>query len=108
MEQQLLLLYYCRSCTDLLVLSLPTPQVARANFNEDPYVQDFGISIDQKMVTVTGRILPPPLLQYGGKIGKQVRCVPIANVLYTIVSNMEQHYLSLIPRPSCVRLELYT
>lgn len=90
MEQQLLLVYYCigpalidlhwpaLTCTDLLVLSLPTPQVARANFNEDPYVQDFGISIDQKMVTVTGRILPPPLLQYGGKIGKQVRCVPIA------------------------------
>ena len=82
-ERQLLLIHYCTcrsfgSCTDLLVLSLPPPQVARANFNEDPYVQDFGISIDQKMVTVTGRILPPPLLQYGGKVGKHVRCVPIA------------------------------
>ena len=43
-------------------------QVVRANFNEDPYIQDFGISVDQKMVTVTGRILPPPLLQYGGKV----------------------------------------
>ena len=72
--------YVSDTCTDLLVLSLPIPQVARANFNEDPYVQDFGISIDQKMVTVTGRILPPPLLQYGGKVGKQVWCVPIANV----------------------------
>ena len=75
-EWQLLLIHYCRSfesCTDLLVSSLLPPQVARANFNEDPYVQDFGISIDQKMVTVTGRILPPPLLQYGGKVGKHVR-----------------------------------
>lgn len=43
-------------------------QVARANFNEDPYVRDFGISIDTKMVNVNGRILPPPLLQYGGKV----------------------------------------
>lgn len=43
-------------------------QVARANFNADPYVQDFGISVDTKMVTVTGRVLPPPKLQYGGKV----------------------------------------
>ncbi|XP_064383428.1 protein argonaute-2-like [Halichondria panicea] len=41
--------------------------VARANFNDDPYVRDFGISVEQKMVNVNGRILPPPLLQYGGK-----------------------------------------
>lgn len=46
--------------------------VARANFNEDPYVRDFSISVDQKMVTVTGRILPPPLLQYGGKAGGMI------------------------------------
>ena len=43
-------------------------QVARANFNEDPYVRDFGVSIETKMVNVSGRILPPPLLQYGGKV----------------------------------------
>jgi eukaryotic translation initiation factor 2C len=43
-------------------------QVARANFNEDPYVKDFGLSIETKMVNVSGRILPPPLLQYGGKV----------------------------------------
>ena len=46
-----------------------TLQVARANFNDDPYVRDFGISVEQKMVNVNGRILPPPLLQYGGKVG---------------------------------------
>ena len=43
-------------------------QVASAKFNADPYVQDFGISVDQKMVMVTGRVLPPPKLQYGGKV----------------------------------------
>ena len=32
-------------------------------------MRDFGLSIDPKMVTVSGRILPPPLLQYGGKVG---------------------------------------
>ena len=54
---------YCQ-----IMSTLSTTQVARANFNEDPYVRDFGLSIDPKMVTVTGRILPPPLLQYGGKV----------------------------------------
>ena len=39
-------------------------------------MQEFGISVDQKMVTVTGRILPPPLLQYGGKV-----CVPVVPYL---------------------------
>jgi eukaryotic translation initiation factor 2C len=50
--------------------------VVRADFNEDPFVRDFGISIDQKMVTVTGRILPPPLLQYGGKIQARIQAQP--------------------------------
>ena len=59
-------LQYMECCS---ILSLPVfVQVARADFNADPYVRDFGISVDQKMVTVTGRILPPPLLQYGGKV----------------------------------------
>ena len=71
--------YLCRLIVLMLWLSLSlshthtlththTTQVARANFNEDPYVRDFGLSVDPKMVTVTGRILPPPLLQYGGKV----------------------------------------
>ena len=59
------------------VFSLSSSQVARANFNEDPYVRDFGLSIDPNMVTVTGRILPPPLLQYGGKIH-----VSVCTVIY--------------------------
>ena len=54
-------------CVDDLYYYISS-QVVRADFNEDPFVRDFGISIDQKMVTVSGRILPPPLLQYGGKV----------------------------------------
>ena len=64
---------YCTTYLVLLMFNLSIYlQVARANFNDDPYVRDFGISVDQKMVTVTGRILPPPLLQYGGKVGGEV------------------------------------
>ena len=43
-------------------------QMLQADFNNDPFVQDFGISVDENMVTVEGRVLPPPKLQYGGKI----------------------------------------
>ena len=57
-----------RSKEDWDIIFIIYSQVARANFNADPYVQDFGISVDTKMVTVTGRVLPPPKLQYGGKV----------------------------------------
>ncbi len=61
-------------------------QVSRANFNEDPYVRDFGIGIDTKMVNVTGRILPPPLLQYGGKVKVCVCVCGETNVLFQFLS----------------------
>lgn len=59
----------------LLILLTFTDQVARASFNSDPYIQDFGISVDTKMVTVTGRVLPPPKLQYGGKVIMNIRLI---------------------------------
>lgn len=40
--------------------------IEKANFNEDPFVREFNISVDSKMVMITGRVLPPPKLQYGG------------------------------------------
>ena len=39
-----------------------------ADFNTDPYVQEFGLNIEQKMMDVRGRVLPPPRLQYGGRV----------------------------------------
>lgn len=48
----------------------------QADFNNDPFVQDFGISVDENMVTVEGRVLPPPKLQYGGKINGRVQALP--------------------------------
>ncbi|GFQ68100.1 protein argonaute-2 [Trichonephila clavata] len=46
-------------------------QVRRANFNDDPYVHEFGLSISNTMMEVRGRILPPPKLQYGGRTKQQ-------------------------------------
>ena len=44
-------------------------QVRKADFNNDQYVGDFGISISDKMVELKGRILQAPKLQYGGRVG---------------------------------------
>lgn len=40
--------------------------VQKADFNNDPYVKEFGLSISHSMVEVKGRVLAPPKLQYGG------------------------------------------
>ncbi|KZC11542.1 Protein argonaute-2, partial [Dufourea novaeangliae] len=42
--------------------------VKRADFNNDSYVQEFGLTISNSMVEVRGRILVPPKLQYGGRV----------------------------------------
>jgi hypothetical protein len=42
--------------------------VRRADFNNDPYVQEFGLTISNNMMEVRGRVLPPPKLQYGGRV----------------------------------------
>ncbi|KAL4218512.1 argonaute 1 [Mactra antiquata] len=45
--------------------------VRKANFNSDPYLQTFGISILPQMVDVHGRVLNPPKIQYGGRTKAQ-------------------------------------
>lgn len=45
--------------------------VRKADFNKDPYVQEFGLSIAHTMMEVRGRVLPPPKLQYGGRTRQQ-------------------------------------
>lgn len=45
--------------------------VRKANFNSDPYLQTFGISIIPTMVDVNGRVLNPPKIQYGGRTKAQ-------------------------------------
>ena len=44
-------------------------QVRKADFKNDPYAIDFGISISDNMVELSGRVLEAPKLQYGGRVG---------------------------------------
>lgn len=45
-------------------------QVYKADFNNDPYLQTFGVTVQYEMTDVKGRILTPPKLQYGGRVGQ--------------------------------------
>ena len=47
-------------------------KVHKANFNNDQYVRQFGLSISNEMVTIEGRVLPAPKIQYGGKVRNRV------------------------------------
>lgn len=53
----------------VLIIYFAYYQVMKANFNSDPYLQAFGITVSSHMVDVQGRILPVPKLQYGGRVG---------------------------------------
>lgn len=55
----------------------------RADFNNDAYVQEFGLTISNSMMEVRGRVLPPPKLQYGGRVSSISGQVSI-NAFYTI------------------------
>ncbi|XP_052085897.1 protein argonaute-2-like isoform X2 [Mytilus californianus] len=45
--------------------------VQKADFNKDPYLQTFGISVSYQMTEVRGRVLPPPRIEYGGRSKSQ-------------------------------------
>uniref|UniRef100_A0A6A7FRX8 Protein argonaute-1 n=1 Tax=Hirondellea gigas TaxID=1518452 RepID=A0A6A7FRX8_9CRUS len=45
--------------------------VRKADFNNDPYMKEFGLTISTAMMEVRGRVLPPPRLQYGGRTRQQ-------------------------------------
>ena len=40
-----------------------------ASFNTDPYVGEFGIMVKDEMTDVTGWVLQPPSILYGGRVG---------------------------------------
>lgn len=54
------------------LLSCSACQVSKADFNNDPYLRTFDISVDTQMTEVKGRVLPVPRLQYGGRVGIHV------------------------------------
>ncbi|CAH1772409.1 unnamed protein product [Owenia fusiformis] len=45
--------------------------VRKADFNSDPHLQLFGVSVSNRMVEVQGRVIPPPKLLYGGRTKAQ-------------------------------------
>lgn len=55
--------------------------VRRADFNNDAYVQEFGLTISNSMMEVRGRVLPPPKLQYGGRAANMAGHVSYKKVL---------------------------
>ena len=45
--------------------------IKKADFNNDPFVQEFGFNISHSLMEVRGRVLVPPKLQYGGRTRQQ-------------------------------------
>ncbi|CAB1333518.1 unnamed protein product, partial [Coregonus sp. 'balchen'] len=59
---------------------LPCLQVRSANYEADPFVQEFQFKVRDEMAHVTGRVLPAPMLQYGGRFhtGVEIKMWAIA------------------------------
>lgn len=47
-----------------------------ANYEADPFVQEFQFKVRDEMAHVTGRVLPAPMLQYGGRVSTEHFMVP--------------------------------
>lgn len=47
-----------------------------ANYEADPFVQEFQFKVRDEMAHVTGRVLPAPMLQYGGRVSTEPFMVP--------------------------------
>ncbi|KRZ00480.1 Protein argonaute-1, partial [Trichinella zimbabwensis] len=43
--------------------------VQKSNFNSDPFLKSFGVQIKPEPIMVSGRVLPPPRLEYGKENG---------------------------------------
>lgn len=66
--------------------------VRKADFNNDPYLQTFGIQVAPLMVEVTGRVLPPPKLLYGGRVSRAVCFVCLPSVPAQSFPLRQLHY----------------
>lgn len=75
--------------------------VRRADFNNDSYVQEFGLTISNTMVEVKGRILAPPKLQYGGRVSS------LSGQVRNFQHNQSGLGKSHICRGSCIILRNY-
>ena len=43
-------------------------KVRRADFPNDHFLQTFGVTVDNQMTEVQGRVLCAPKIQYGGRV----------------------------------------
>lgn len=74
--------------------------VRRADFNNDAYVQEFGLTISNSMMEVRGRVLPPPKLQYGGRVSSisgqvSIYCKPMGWLEHTFAETNNKHIKNL-------------
>ena len=58
----------------------------KANFSNDKHCQEFGITVQQQMVSVTGRVLPPPKLVFGGRVSEEYILGYPSVYLFSVVS----------------------
>ncbi|KRY44402.1 Protein argonaute-1, partial [Trichinella britovi] len=51
--------------------------IKKSNFSSDPFLKSFGVQIKAEPMNVSGRVLPPPRLEYGkGNGGRQIILTP--------------------------------
>ncbi|CAG5889943.1 unnamed protein product [Menidia menidia] len=60
--------------------------VRSANYESDPFVREFQFGVRDTMAEVTGRVLPAPMLQYGGRTGTFKTGVIIIIIIIIIIS----------------------
>lgn len=60
-------------------------QVRSANYEADPFVQEFQFKVRDEMAHVTGRVLPAPMLQYGGRVSTEHFMVPFFSITHIYV-----------------------
>uniref|UniRef100_A0A673LM05 Protein argonaute-3-like n=1 Tax=Sinocyclocheilus rhinocerous TaxID=307959 RepID=A0A673LM05_9TELE len=56
--------------------------VRSANYEADPFVQEFQFKVRDEMAHVTGRVLPAPMLQYGGRVSTEHFMVPFLSITH--------------------------
>lgn len=83
----------------------------------DPYLKEFGIVVHNEMTELTGRVLPAPMLQYGGRVSfpclvkylvlrlfKFMKCslyllirLPLLRALCLAIVKTKQHFIFTLP-----------
>ncbi|XP_041421427.1 protein argonaute-2 isoform X2 [Xenopus laevis] len=58
-----------------------------ASFNTDPFVREFGIMVKDDMTDVTGRVLQPPSILYGGRVWEEPNA-PLSKAIATPVQGV--------------------